>query len=265
MSVQSLQIMIHSTRQVYQRATQGFNDHWADNIHRIPLSLLEIMPNVESFDLEINPTSQSFPFFSVDGLFHGKDLRFSFERCGVIPQKDIRIPSSVQKLVLLCNSDLIRSLSSNSVKCLSWVIDRRQKNPNIGIKGNMLDLSLWKYLEHIETHGGVVQWSKGSLAFLRRVSIWGHPRIAGLYIYNVATSFIRDLACSPESYPSLEEIKLNEHPEWDILVIMLERRNLLARPSIRRITRLPLSFLSTPNSPNTLRPSSRQVATEAIQ
>ncbi|PVF91368.1 hypothetical protein CPB86DRAFT_719544, partial [Serendipita vermifera] len=57
------------------------------------------------------------------------------------------------------------------------------------------------------------------------------------------TSFIRELAYSPESYPSLEDIALNECPEWDILMIMLERRNLLAGPSIQRIRKLQLPSL----------------------
>ncbi|PVF94698.1 hypothetical protein CPB86DRAFT_685872, partial [Serendipita vermifera] len=54
------------------------------------------------------------------------------------------------------------------------------------------------------------------------------------------TSFIRELAYRPESYPSLEDIALKECPEWDILMIMLERRNLLTGPSIQPIQKLRL-------------------------
>ncbi|PVF92174.1 hypothetical protein CPB86DRAFT_681094, partial [Serendipita vermifera] len=54
------------------------------------------------------------------------------------------------------------------------------------------------------------------------------------------TSFIRHLACHPTSYPSLEGITLGGCPEWDILMIMLERRNLLQEPGIKRITRFRL-------------------------
>ncbi|PVF99139.1 hypothetical protein CPB86DRAFT_670478, partial [Serendipita vermifera] len=49
------------------------------------------------------------------------------------------------------------------------------------------------------------------------------------------TSFIRDVACRPDSYPSLEVIELDECPELDILMIMLERRNLLQGPGINKI------------------------------
>ncbi|PVF91706.1 hypothetical protein CPB86DRAFT_681854, partial [Serendipita vermifera] len=52
------------------------------------------------------------------------------------------------------------------------------------------------------------------------------------------TAFVKDIACHPESYPSLEDIDLMRFPEWDILLIMLERRNLLASPSVKRINKL---------------------------
>ncbi|PVF96810.1 hypothetical protein CPB86DRAFT_858731 [Serendipita vermifera] len=201
MGVHSLQVIIYSPRQVSQPTTQDFNGYLANNIHQIPLTLLQVMPNVKSFDLQINTMPQSFPFFSLDGIFHGQDLRLCFDRCEVIPQNN-RFDS----------------------------------------------LSVCKFCEI--PLGDVVQWSKASLAFLRRVTIWSHTRTVGVHIYNVATSFIRDLACSPESYLSLEEIKPHECPECDILVIMLERRNLLAHPSIKTGYKTPAPFLlSTPNSP----------------
>ncbi|CAG8739423.1 12537_t:CDS:2, partial [Acaulospora colombiana] len=42
------------------------------------------------------------------------------------------------------------------------------------------------------------------------------------------------------SYPSLESIKLEAFMEYDILMIMLERRNLLTGPFIKKITKLHL-------------------------
>ncbi|PVF91242.1 hypothetical protein CPB86DRAFT_688482, partial [Serendipita vermifera] len=48
------------------------------------------------------------------------------------------------------------------------------------------------------------------------------------------------IACRPESYPSLEEITLHGILEYDILMIMLERRNLLTGSSIKKITKLHL-------------------------
>ncbi|PVF90871.1 hypothetical protein CPB86DRAFT_662578, partial [Serendipita vermifera] len=52
------------------------------------------------------------------------------------------------------------------------------------------------------------------------------------------TSFLLELALHPESYPALEEITLEGYPEWDILAIMLERRNLLADSSVQRIKKV---------------------------
>ncbi|PVF91705.1 hypothetical protein CPB86DRAFT_680614, partial [Serendipita vermifera] len=54
------------------------------------------------------------------------------------------------------------------------------------------------------------------------------------------------IACHPESYPSLEHIVLMGCPEWDILMIMLERRNLLSCSSIKRITRLDIKGAYSP-------------------
>ncbi|PVF92880.1 hypothetical protein CPB86DRAFT_688451, partial [Serendipita vermifera] len=70
------------------------------------------------------------------------------------------------------------------------------------------------------------------------------------------TSFVRDIARSPESYPSLEELDFGECPEWDIFAIMLERRNLLASRSVARITEL---TIYSPCSPQIYRVISQLV------
>ncbi|PVF96811.1 hypothetical protein CPB86DRAFT_798612 [Serendipita vermifera] len=98
-----------------------------------------------------------------------------------------------------------------------------------------IDLDLWPSLESIQIGDAMVQWSKFSLVLLRKVTIYEPTH---LLAHNACTAFLRDIAFNPESYPSLEEITLQGFFEWDILMIMLERRNLLTGSSIKKIAKL---------------------------
>jgi hypothetical protein len=59
------------------------------------------------------------------------------------------------------------------------------------------------------------------------------------------TSLCIALLYQPEDCPCLEDIEfLESAPEWDILFIMLERRNFLINPSVSRVRRISLPFIS---------------------
>ncbi|PVF96808.1 hypothetical protein CPB86DRAFT_682461, partial [Serendipita vermifera] len=60
------------------------------------------------------------------------------------------------------------------------------------------------------------------------------------------TLFLKIVACRPDAYPSLEEIRYQDCPEWDILIIMLERRNLLSGSHIKPIKKLHLPRICPP-------------------
>ncbi|KAG8759864.1 hypothetical protein FRC14_004825 [Serendipita sp. 396] len=50
-----------------------------------------------------------------------------------------------------------------------------------------------------------------------------------------ASNFCTHLILRPLDFPSLEQVEFYEFPEWDLITLMLERRNFLLEPSISRI------------------------------
>ncbi|PVF90859.1 hypothetical protein CPB86DRAFT_522356 [Serendipita vermifera] len=95
-----------------------------------------------------------------------------------------------------------------------------------------MDLREWPALEVMTLHN-YSGFIGASFSSLRKITLKAH-------IYSKVTLFIKEIAEAVDRYPYLEEIHMDECPEWDILMIMLERRNILAVPIIKPIRRLSL-------------------------
>jgi hypothetical protein len=221
--------------------------------------LLHAMPKVEHLNFILdckNPLRVlSLPRLPLDGHFIGRNLVLHLVNTRLTPSEKSHIPDSVHTLRVYTNRDLVPLLSSNFVKYLHISLQPDRSIDEFGLMHRfntwsaaeydtnrpntdfIIDLNAWLALESIHTtsnHVHWIQWEKASLTFLRCVSILTYfPYDAT--VGDGTTSFIRDIARRPDSYPSLEEIQLAECPEWDILMIMLERRNLLASPNVKRI------------------------------
>jgi F-box-like len=75
-----------------------------------------------------------------------------------------------------------------------------------------------------------VAWDLGFFPTLERIELSGHPSAI------LAGDFFEELLLQPGSCPSLEEVGIRGHyVEWDLLILMLERRNLVTKPGITRI------------------------------
>ncbi|PVF94699.1 hypothetical protein CPB86DRAFT_630554 [Serendipita vermifera] len=237
MRVQSLEFSITSSRWFDASDTTGESGQILQ-IMQLPRLLHHAMPKTASYRLTIYDWPQLFPTFLVGEWFIGEELWLKLIKCSFKTRIDIQIPCLVKSLTLdiLGHMDLIPYFSSSFLKSLlllrGWLPEEKMPPTN----SQTVNLDSWPALESISIETGMVQWGKYSLDFLRRVDIIEVE--SDLDLECRVTSFIRELAYCPNSYPSLEEIKLNECPEWDILVIMLERRNLLAGPSIQRIQNL---------------------------
>jgi hypothetical protein len=150
-----------------------------------------------------------------------------FIRGGVRELKGRLIPSSVHTLILRTDEDVACAFSSKSLKSLTvqgpFLIFEENEVPKSF--GKQFDLENWATVEDISIYSGLVAWNKFSLLFLRTIYL---NKLEGRgHIDTDITSFIKDIACRPDSYPPLEEIGLAECPELDILMIILERRNIL--------------------------------------
>ncbi|PVF93221.1 hypothetical protein CPB86DRAFT_129006 [Serendipita vermifera] len=205
-------------------------------IELLTKSILLLMPSTEKLSIYIDTGYCSVPLFSLEELFYGTELTLNFAYEGVGSLEHVPIPPSTRRLFLTCDRDVACSLSSLYLKTL-WIFDRYlRKVLQFRSINSKLDLNNWPALETLYINGDAVAWSKSSLTSLRTVNIRtnrkGDRGNIGI------TSFVKDLATRPESYPSLEEIELEECPELDILIIMLERRNLLQGPEIKKIKRI---------------------------
>jgi hypothetical protein len=250
-SVRSLHIYLNNpTKIALNMNTQESKEHIVNNIDKIPQMLLQVMPNIENLHIslrEFDFSGHTFPF-SLQNYFNGNSLSVYLLGCAILPRKEFKIAASVQNLSIYGNKGLIFSLSSSSVKYLQFNQHPFSTQETADSPTCWIDLNCWPSLEGINVDNSVVEWNKASLQFLRWVNIRDTTRQTrnispNNEITGNITSFIKDLACNPCSYPSLEEITLDECPEWDILVIMLERRNLLTGPSIKRITKIDMPSL----------------------
>jgi hypothetical protein len=198
-------------------------------------TLLRIMPKVADLTIRLHSDS-TCSLFSLEGLFTGHKLSLYFEPESVRELKNTPIPSSVRTLVLSNNGGIAGAFSSKSAKSLKIYQPYNWSLNNEDTPKMRVDLQNWATIEDITIYSGAVMWGIFSLQLLRRVSIdkinRQHYRDTGI------TSFIKDIACHPSSYPSLEEIDLGECPELDILVIMLEHRNLLQGPEVQKIRKI---------------------------
>ncbi|PVG01489.1 hypothetical protein CPB86DRAFT_794868 [Serendipita vermifera] len=238
LSVHTLELSIGRGEYYEYRVENNPNFHLqCQSVHMVPEMMLHAMPNAQYLHLYMHGMFSEVPFFSLEDCFAGKEIYFHFSECGTIPIPDSRIPESVEKLSVGCGRAVSCSLSSRTLRSLtihqmaSYYMRPTKKEPSSDLL--MLDLGAWPSLESISFDENWIMWSKTSHTSLKKVSI------QRLYNdSNRVTSFIKDIACSPESYPSLEELDFEECPEWDIFIIMLERRNLLASRGVARINKL---------------------------
>jgi hypothetical protein len=243
LSIRSLSIYLHlppflPTGEFHSKIP----DQVVVNVHETPEMMLRLMPNAERFYLVLGSAGPVQPFVLSQTIncFKGKDLRVSSYGRGLLSPEEVQAPPSVQRLFIVSSDYLACSLSSSSAKYLYF----NQLSSQVDTSGNherLVDLDRWPSLECINIANSMVEWRKYSSVFLRKVTIWdtqppNADTTSDVKASHSVTSFIKDLACRPDSYPSLEEITMRECPEWDILVIMLERRNLLTGPLVKRVS-----------------------------
>ncbi|PVF93204.1 hypothetical protein CPB86DRAFT_128603 [Serendipita vermifera] len=237
LKVRELEIHILEYRSLtLNEAVEDSDNHVANVVETLIKLLLNLMQNINRLRIHLSIDSWSIPLFELGGLFSGTKLTLVLPNAKIKCSNVVEIPSSTIRLTLLCDSVVARSLSSNTLKSLSihepYGGDSTQEEPSTLI----FNLDHWPALQSISLQSDLVAWSKFSLAFLSKVTILRDsldPQKNDKFTY-----FIKAIACRPDSYPSLEEIELGECPELDILMIILERRNLLQGPGIKKIRQI---------------------------
>jgi hypothetical protein len=239
-SARSLRIAIYTvTSREYGSDEREPEEHPHNLSQVIVTTLLNIMPNVTRLDLKLDG-SQAFSLSYLARHLSGNDPPLGLNLNMTEKSKKTSGLPSIQRLTLSGNIDVSLPLSSRFVKTLEvsrYYLSTYNELSNPDMRVNLED---WVALEEIHLHGRLAAWNKSSLCFLRKLSIEIDRETEGSLVAYGITGFIKELACRPYSYPSLEDIELNECPEWDILMIMLERRNLLQGPEIKKIRTIKL-------------------------
>lgn len=89
----------------------------------------------------------------------------------------------------------------------------------------------WRNLTKMSLQATATNWEGISLPHLTTVDFGG--TLGRDQLTHGLTALCQEIAISPQNFPSLEKLTSNGFPEWDILFIMLERRNVFV-PSDRR-------------------------------
>ncbi|PVG03992.1 hypothetical protein CPB86DRAFT_779099, partial [Serendipita vermifera] len=151
-------------------------------------------------------------------------------------EMNIRFPSSLRALCIETGATLEGHISSPNISTLE--IKVLYHADIIDAQEAFLDLGEWPAVEVASLQSHFSRLRGASLSSLRKITLTSIPYSQKIDI-NI-TLFIKDIAEEVDRYPCLEEIHMDECPEFDILMIMLERRNILANPGIKPIKRLSL-------------------------
>ncbi|PVF92485.1 hypothetical protein CPB86DRAFT_717388 [Serendipita vermifera] len=157
------------------------------------------------------------------------------------PPKDI--PTTVKRFSLFGLKNVPFIIFSSSAEAFCCRTD--SSSPSANVHKPVLNPTQWSALRTLDIHGDIFSWKNSSVLHLKTIIL--RKRSGFGDVDNGVTSFVHAVACHSDYYPSLEEIVLEECPEWDILMIMLERRNLLASPPIKPIKKITLPSICPPN------------------
>jgi hypothetical protein len=197
--------------------------------------LTSILPNVKH--LETRSGESRFSLLSLERLRFPllEDIYISCWDTD-IPSIQVRVPSQIRSLKVKCPGDILPCLSNtSSIRSLTW-----KKNYSDAV--SKLDVTLWPSLEVLEARSNWIDWGLGSLQHLRSITFNECTKTLPKSVEENANRLIKLLATNPESYPSLERIHFTQFPEWDLLFILLRRRNVLNGPHVT-----PISYLSFPS------------------
>ncbi|CAG8715266.1 10178_t:CDS:1, partial [Acaulospora colombiana] len=243
-SVRSLELQIQYT----------FKDRWlqpetARMIHPshrtgiIGRMFLHAMPATEPIKLSIHIPTPSLSH-ALEGWSKVQTLElvcFGATLEAYTPPRDV--PTTVKQLSLGGIPKMPFLIFSSSAEILRCRTD--DLGPSDAPHMPLISLTQWSALQTLDVYGDIFNWKDSSALRLKTITLRNRSLFGDLD--NGITSFVHALACRPDCYPLLEEIVLWVCPEWDILMIMLERRNLLAGPLIKPIKRITLPSIYSPN------------------
>ncbi|CAG8614666.1 13210_t:CDS:2 [Acaulospora colombiana] len=224
---------VHTLRMKFSRVEWDHDLVDFPAIRDLTALLIWALPCIEDLCLNYIRPGEMTNFLQHEGFLNPTELQL----CLIGPNEKIHnqwMPPNLTKFQLVCNSmSPLRGPPSN----IKELVLRAGyiNNPEAG-KHLMDVLAPWPALERLELTDTCISGTNATLPFLRELKLLSMP----LSITEHFTRFCKDLALSPHNHPYLESISSSHIPEWDILFIMLERRNLYSPPGVHPICKLEL-------------------------
>lgn len=143
-------------------------------------------------------------------------------------KEDAWFPQSLQQLTVTHRNFNVSHIYCTTIRSLevSPVLDSKEE----------YDISQWPQLTDLKLYAYNLPRKRVFHQNLRTIVMMTKSRT--IKEANNVTRFCRDLALDPSSMPSLTDMSLGEIFEWDILFIMLERRNFYPQPGVVRIKKI---------------------------
>jgi hypothetical protein len=217
------------------RSSQEYSPEVYDKYFIIYDILTSILPRVQR--LEIRSWDPRFALFSLQRVQFPL-LEDFYVSCWYphIPSIQVRVSSQIHNLKIRCVGDILPCLSNtSSIRHFTW----KKVYSNAVSK---LDVTLWPSLEVLEARAISINWNLGSLQNLRSIVFNVCEKPSSKELEENGDVLVQLLAIELDSCPALERIYFSRFPEWDLLVIMLRRRNTLNEPHVT-----PISYLSFPS------------------
>jgi hypothetical protein len=145
-------------------------------------------------------------------------------------KEPLHLPSALLELKTSVTDEAFSRIFSESTECLTVTYARPSTvDPRY--------LHQWPVLRKVTLRYTDISFSGFDLPQLHELTLHGPPDSTS--VDNIS-GFCAHLALYPSSCPYLENLSLYGNPEWDILVLMLERRNIIRPSGTSPINRLEL-------------------------
>lgn len=245
-------VLYYPSRRIHVRRLEIFCDPITDpseakilgslfaTLQKIIPSIMELSFSIENFDDAL--------LFHVDGYQYLESLTFSHytdDSLGLSPYyaQNWRFPTSLLEVRADCHPQEFNTLHSSTVERL-W-IQCQDETVN-----GVYNVGQWPALRSLKIEN-IIEFPhmSSSLHYL-------HTLIVKPQSSNAITNCCYQLASHPSICPSLVHLKLHGTPEWDILFIMLKRRNSLHLKEVS-----PIKHLEIPEPPYFLSRAINQLLT----
>lgn len=104
----------------------------------------------------------------------------------------------------------------------------------------------WLNLRTIEINSDDAMWDRISLPGVEEITFGSNSGLWSPDPSHISPSLLKELACNSSAFPSLKYLGIRNAPNWDILLLMLERRNFLDSNESTTITKLGLPIFPAP-------------------